>query len=219
MTKTKKWTDIEEALGIIWNRREHREQGRKDIENVCATGVSDKVFADLTEGNFIRIEGDIIHLTPEGDRIGRDVTRRHRLAERLLADVIEVKGAAMDQVACEFEHILSEDVADAICTLLGHPKACPHGSPIPPGPCCAKAGGSIESIVVPLERLPVGEKAEIAYIVTAQHPFLHKLLSLGIVPGTEILLHQRSPSFVIKAGETQIAFDAAVAGQIYVRRA
>lgn len=218
MTKSKKWTDIEEALGIIWTHRERKEQSRKMIEDICATGVSDTVMADLTQENFVRIDGDLIYLTPEGERIGRNVTRRHRLAERLLADVIEVKGEEMNLVACEFEHILSEDVADAICTLLGHPKVCPHGSPIPPGPCCEKAEGSIEAIVVPLDRLPVGEKAEIAYIVTVQHPFLHKLLSLGIVPGTEILLHQRSPSFVIKSGETQIAFDAAVAGQIYVRR-
>jgi hypothetical protein len=37
---------------------------------------------------------------------------------------------------CKFEHILSPDVTDRICTLLGHPLECPHGSPIPQGPCC-----------------------------------------------------------------------------------
>ena len=42
----------------------------------------------------------------------------------------------VEESACKFEHILSPDVTERICTLLGHPTACPHGSPIPKGDCC-----------------------------------------------------------------------------------
>lgn len=44
--------------------------------------------------------------------------------------------AEVEKSACTFEHILSPEVTDRICTFLGHPTACPHGSPIPKGPCC-----------------------------------------------------------------------------------
>ena len=47
--------------------------------------------------------------------------------------------AAVETNACTFEHILSPEVTDRICTFLGHPKTCPHGSPIPPGECCQNA--------------------------------------------------------------------------------
>jgi Mn-dependent DtxR family transcriptional regulator len=43
----------------------------------------------------------------------------------------------IEQQACKFEHILSPEATDKICTFLGHPRTCPHGAPIPPGPCCS----------------------------------------------------------------------------------
>ena len=42
----------------------------------------------------------------------------------------------IEQQACKFEHILSPEATDKICSFLGHPRTCPHGAPIPPGPCC-----------------------------------------------------------------------------------
>ncbi|MHB9154383.1 MAG: metal-dependent transcriptional regulator [Endomicrobiales bacterium] len=216
--KSKKWMDIEEALGVIWNFRERGGKDTRKLRETLKNGISDQVFQDLLEHDLVQGEGDAVELTPQGEDIGRDVTRRHRLAERLLADVIEVQGDDLDKNACEFEHIISAGVTDAICTLLGHPKVCPHGSPIPQGQCCKKAQEKTGSIVIPLDRLPVGEQGTITYIVTSQHPHLHKLLSMGMVPGAQIHLHQRSPSYVVKINETEIALDGKVAGQIYVRR-
>lgn len=216
--KTRKILNIEEALGVIHTNAERKKNNAAEIKGILSSSVSEEVFDDLQEGKYINLENGIILLTPDGDKIARDVTRRHRLAERLLVDVIDISGNESDEAACEFEHILSSDVTDAICTLLGHPRVCPHGSVIPPGPCCEKAEEKIESIVTSLLSLDVSEKARIAYIVTSEHPYLHKLLSIGIVPGAEIQLHQKSPSYVIKSGETQIALDSDVASQIYVRR-
>ncbi len=216
--KTKQTMDVEEALTELWRLREQKERSAEKACHTLEENVSKEVFDNLIAGGLARVESGNFELTPEGEAIARDVTRRYRLAERLLADVVEVGEGEVEKTACEFEHSISGDVADAICTLLGHPKMCPHGSPIPPGKCCARAGVTIESIVASLDTLSPGEKGKIAYIVTSDHPYLHKLLSLGIVPGTEVVLHQCSPSYVIRVGETQIALDSTVAKDIYVRK-
>jgi Mn-dependent DtxR family transcriptional regulator len=44
----------------------------------------------------------------------------------------------IEQQACKFEHILSPEATDKICAFLGHPRTCPHGALIPPGPCCSR---------------------------------------------------------------------------------
>ena len=85
----------------------------------------------------VRLAENQVQLTDEGEVRARSVIRRHRLAERLFMDVLAIRDdAAVETNACTFEHILSPEVTDRICTFLGHPKTCPHGSPIPPGECC-----------------------------------------------------------------------------------
>ncbi|HCJ67101.1 MAG TPA: hypothetical protein DHV62_07205 [Elusimicrobia bacterium] len=210
--------NLEESLGVIWH---FQEQGTKNQEKICSKlkeGVNEQIFDELLNEKLIRIENGNIVFTPEGEKIASNITRRHRLAERLLNDVLEVKQGEIDKSACEFEHILSEEVTDAICTLLGHPKFCPHGSPIPAGECCKKAKEEVESIIVSLDKLSPGEKGRVAYFTTLEHPQLHKFLSLGIIPGKIIHLHQTHPAYVIKVEETQLALEENLAKNIYVRR-
>ena len=81
----------------------------------------------------------IVELTPRGRQRAADIIRRHRLAERLFTDSLALDSETeIEQQACKFEHILSTEATDKICAFLGHPKTCPHGAPIPPGPCCTK---------------------------------------------------------------------------------
>jgi putative ABC transport system ATP-binding protein len=79
-----------------------------------------------------------VRLTESGARRARDVVRRHRLAERLFTDTFAIEDAEAHQQACRFEHIITPELDQRICSFLGHPKTCPHGNPIPPGPCCEK---------------------------------------------------------------------------------
>ncbi|MGA9040813.1 MAG: ATP-binding cassette domain-containing protein [Terriglobales bacterium] len=82
----------------------------------------------------------IVELTPRGRQRAADIIRRHRLAERLFTDSLALDSESeIEQQACKFEHILSPEATDKICTFLGHPRTCPHGAPIPPGPCCGRA--------------------------------------------------------------------------------
>jgi putative ABC transport system ATP-binding protein len=89
------------------------------------------------EGIFISDGSALVSLTPRGrDRAG-SIIRRHRLAERLFTDSLAMDSETeIEQQACKFEHILSPGATDKICSFLGHPRTCPHGAPIPPGPCC-----------------------------------------------------------------------------------
>jgi putative ABC transport system ATP-binding protein len=89
----------------------------------------------------------IVELTPRGRERAASIIRRHRLAERLFTDSLAMDSETeIEQQACKFEHILSPEATDKICAFLGHPRTCPHGAPIPPGPCCA---GSSSFTVVP----------------------------------------------------------------------
>jgi putative ABC transport system ATP-binding protein len=79
----------------------------------------------------------IVELTARGRQRAADIIRRHRLAERLFTDSLALDSETeIEEQACKFEHILSTEATDKICSFLGHPKTCPHGNPIPPGDCC-----------------------------------------------------------------------------------
>jgi putative ABC transport system ATP-binding protein len=95
-----------------------------------------RVLTRMSEVSLVELRSDEAQLTPMGASRARDVVRRHRLAERLFKDTFSIDdGEALTQ-ACKFEHIISPELDQRICTFLGHPKTCPHGNPIPPGNCC-----------------------------------------------------------------------------------
>ena len=93
----------------------------------------------------------IVELTSRGRKRAADIIRRHRLAERLFTDSLALDSETeIEQQACKFEHILSPEATDKICTFLGHPRTCPHGALIPRGDCC---GGKDQDEVVETVRM------------------------------------------------------------------
>ncbi len=216
--KTKENIDTEEALGIIWTSIQRGNDNFESISSVVKEGVCENIMDELLKQQYVLKENTKIKLTQKGAHIGKELTRRHRLTERLLADVLEFDKSEIEKIACDLEHNISTDLADSICTLLGHPKECPHGAPIPQGECCKKSEDKIESIVVPLSHVDVAEEVKLSYIVTTNHDYLHKLLSLGMVPGEKLFLHQKFPTYIVKINETEIAIDSEVANLIYVRK-
>ena len=180
--KSKENIDIEEALGVIWTSIQKGEDNFDTVAKKVREGVEPDIIEKLLAEEYIKKSFSKIKLTVKGEDLGKQLTRRHRLTERLLADVLDFNRSLIEQVACNIEHNLSSDLADSICTLLGHPKQCPHGNPIPEGDCCKKALDKIEAIVEPLSKLDVGEEAILSYIVTSGDEYMHKLVSLGLVP-------------------------------------
>jgi putative ABC transport system ATP-binding protein len=105
----------------------------KPFVNPCHEALK-PVSASIGDGSLI------VELTPRGRERAGSIIRRHRLAERLFTDSLAMDSESeIEQQACKFEHILSPEATDKICTFLGHPRTCPHGAPIPPGPCCEKS--------------------------------------------------------------------------------
>lgn len=88
----------------------------------------------------------MIFFTEKGRKRAEDIIRRHRLAERLFVHTFHVHDEhEVAEQACRFEHILSPEATDSICSFLGHPRTCPHGSPIPAGECCIHKHSTLTS--------------------------------------------------------------------------
>lgn len=148
-----------------------------------------------------------------------DVVRRCRLAEVLFLSVIHAPdGPPAQRAACAFEQVLDPSITEAICTFLGHPRACPHGEPIPPGPCCRALSRPSHPLVEPLSRLSPGCDADVVFVVAADPRRISRLAALGLAPGARVHVLQTAPAAVVRIGHTTVAFENALADDIYVRR-
>jgi DtxR family Mn-dependent transcriptional regulator len=212
---------LEEILEHVFTERE---EGRDAASAILAASLSDHApdaraadLAELASAGLVQLDDDRVHLTPEGEARAKDVVRRHRLTERLFRDLLDLGGQTMEDQACEFEHILSREATESVCTLLGHPPTCPHGKPIPPGECCGAYQRTMRPLVTGLKTFDVGGTGRIVFIAPRFHDRMDRLAALGVIPGSVVKLHQRSPSYVIEVGETTIALDPEIAGEIFVK--
>ena len=206
----------EEVLEALWTADERGEHGLEQVKKACTVAITDQLLADMQQENLIAYDRENLYFTAPGKELATRILRRHRLAEVLLTQVLKIREGQMDRIACEFEHYVQPEVEESICTLLGHPSACPHGLPIPPGPCCRERRQEIARKVVSLDQLDVGEKAKVAYIKPRDHDRLQRLASFGIVPGALLELHQKRPAYVIRLEEAEIAMDCEIGGEIFV---
>jgi DtxR family Mn-dependent transcriptional regulator len=206
-------TDREEMLERLWQLGE---RGAATIEGlrVSLKGRFDPADLErLQADGMVRSEAETLSLTGPGAAHAERLIRAHRIGERLIHDVL---GREFETGACEFEHILATEIVDGICTLLGHPRECPHGFPIPQGECCRVSARYVQKIVVPLTELQIGQTARVAWVYTRSDQQLHRLTSLQIRPGSIVKLHQDYPSYVIECDGASIALDEAVARSINV---
>ncbi len=127
---------FDHLLEKIWMRGE--EGTNAQIDNIRTPGTIDptRTLGRMSDLKLVEVRESDVHLTETGSRRARDVVRRHRLAERLFKDTFAIDDFEAHNQACKFEHIISPELDQRICTFLGHPKTCPHGNPIPPGDCC-----------------------------------------------------------------------------------
>ncbi|MFC1868282.1 metal-dependent transcriptional regulator [Thermodesulfobacteriota bacterium] len=210
--------EIDEILEFIWTGKEAGSIRKEDLLGVQTTKVTPEIIEKLFDDDYIfEVKGEI-NLTEKGSEVARRLIRAHRLAERLFTDVLQIEKEPMELSACSLEHCLYQESLDAICTLLGHPKECPHGRQIPRGACCKRAKDKIDPVVLPLNRLKAGETGRIVYVSTKHHSRLDRLTDLGITPGEEVRVHQTFPAFVVKVRETDIAIDTDILKDVYVRR-
>src|SRR6185369_1516691 len=207
----------EEILEALWIAVEEGGAAFLDPEKM-SFATDDPAYLELTGNALIEIRKGMLYFRPEGREEGKMTIRRHRLAERLMMDVLNIRGDDGEFKACQFEHLLNEGADIKVCTMLNHPTTCPHGKPIPPGECCAQARAQGDLGVVPLTEFKSGQEGEIAYIQTEDNKKMQKLMAMGVLPGNKIVLVQAYPSYIFRVGFSEFAIDTNLAKEIFVRK-
>ncbi len=207
----------EEVLEALWVAVEEEGQVFLDPEKM-AFPADDPVYRELTGQALIEVRKGMVYFRPEGREEGKVTIRRHRLAERLMMDVLNIRGDEGEDKACQFEHLLNEGADVKVCTMLNHPATCPHGKPIPPGTCCDDARAQGDLGIVPLTEFKSGQQGEIAYIQTEDNKKMQKLMAMGVLPGNKITLVQSFPSYIFRVGYSEFAIDTNLAREIFVRK-
>lgn len=125
-----------------------------------------------------------VKCTPKGEALAIELLRRHRLIERLLVDFLGLPWDGVHDLACKLEHYISTDVAGRLSAALGHPKTCPHGNPVDEG----EDDGSQS-----LWDSVMDQTYTILKITNEREDYLTYLKNLGLLPGTQIYLKERTP--------------------------
>jgi DtxR family Mn-dependent transcriptional regulator len=176
----------------------------------------------VAEGYVVQNASKQVTLTPEGREITEQVLRRHRLAERLLFDVLGMDWVSAHEQAHALEHWISEEVEQRISILLGHPTTCPHGNPIPGNASSApeylREQQAFRLAEVPPQRLV--QVVLISEVVEDESEVLHRLSDKGIYPGAPLTVLQaddESVTILQVKEEIRSTVPLGLAGKIWVR--
>ena len=209
----------EELLEQAWNLSEEGDTSLAALSQRVVDETCSDTIKDLCREGLLSVVDDSVCLTDRGREAARHVVRANRIAARLITDLLELPSELIEEHACRLEHAISPDLADSLCTILGHPPTAPDGRAIPRGRCCESLRDQISAVIRPLSDLDPGAKGRISYIHPRFVQRLDSLSALGIIPGTDIRLKQRHPSVVVEVGETTLALDRDVARDIFVKPA
>ncbi|MHB8438780.1 MAG: metal-dependent transcriptional regulator [Acidimicrobiales bacterium] len=170
----------------------------------------------LHSDGYIERKGRSITLTAPGLRLAESVIRKHRLAERLLVDIIGLPWHKAHLEAGRWEHVISDEVEERLVALLGNPTTCPHGNPIPG----AVHGGEPQS-QTSLADATAGSTVRVERIteeVELDMSSLELLDRSGCIPGRSVVVRRRDAqgAVVLDVGGHEVALPAAVCLQVYV---
>jgi DtxR family Mn-dependent transcriptional regulator len=135
----------------------------------------------LREDGYVTRDGRRLSLTESGQALAEKVVRKHRLAERLLVDVIGLEWHKVHREAGRWEHVISDDVETRLVELLGDPATCPHGNPIP-----GSRSPAPSAPVRPLAEVHAGERVRLCRVSEEVELNLGSLTLLdegGFIPG------------------------------------
>lgn len=179
-----------------------------------------QTVARMERDGLLHVSGDRqLEFTPEGRLTAVEVMRKHRLAERLLLDVIGLEWEKVHEEACRWEHVMSETVERKLVELLDNPTSSPYGMPIP--------GLDLLGLVPPktLDCLPIAdvdsgsyELVRIGEPIQTDEEFLNQLRDLALVPGSKVFVTKDSASVLLTAeGQAEgMLLDATIASHLFV---
>jgi DtxR family transcriptional regulator, Mn-dependent transcriptional regulator len=184
-----------------------------------------QTVARMERDALVTVEGDRhLELTAEGMRLATRVMRKHRLAERLLTDVIGLDWELVHAEACRWEHVMSETVERRLVELLGHPTESPYGNPIP---------GLDELGEAPTDELVegLGLLADLAGVelssvrvrriseeLQKDEPLMGTLRRIGAVPDKVIGVSTTQAGVLLGSGGESAELDLEAASHIFVSR-
>lgn len=211
----------EEVLEELWTAQEG---GTALTPGVLAATIHagpgqdwEAVTRALVAEGFVELAGGELRLSERGRREARQAVRRHRLAEVLFHQVLELPMDASEAGACGMEHVLTPQATVAVCSFLGHPPVCPHGRPIPPGECCSGFSRRVSSLICRLADLAPGERGRVVLVAPGHRERWEQLADLGVTPGAVLALRQRKPSLVVEVDSTMLALEDEIARGIFLR--
>jgi len=131
---------VEMYLKAIWHIKEKGEDVKistiAKMLNVRQPSVV-QMLKKLNTKNLVNYNKAGVKLTEDGERIGASMMRNSRLLEVLMDSALKV--AIDEEMVCGIEHHMNRQFTDALCTMLKHPRKCPHDHEIPMGQCCKSA--------------------------------------------------------------------------------
>ncbi|MGZ5406872.1 MAG: metal-dependent transcriptional regulator [Aeromicrobium sp.] len=185
-----------------------------------------QTVARMERDGLLTVEGDRhLQLSPQGRQLATRVMRKHRLAERLLTDVIGLEIEYVHEEACRWEHVMSEQVERRILELLQHPTESPYGNPIPGLAELGETESDTEFLegVQPLTRAVRGVTEPLRVVVRriseplqTDTAVMSVLRRVGVLPGNDVLASLGHDGVVVaRQGETA-EIDADAAAHIFV---
>jgi DtxR family Mn-dependent transcriptional regulator len=210
---------LEEYLEAIY---ELEEEGTRVIQARLAEHLGhsppsvSEMARRLRDEGWVVVRDRALHLTDKGRRRAVSVVRKHRLAERLLTDVIGIPWHKTHQEACRWEHVISDEVEERLVALLENPATCPHGNPIP------GAGVPRDDLSALADAEP-GDHVTLERVTEQVEVDLEALIYLddhGFVPGAAAEVRARAPdgTLTLALAEGSIALGPALAAHLYVSR-
>lgn len=185
-----------------------------------------QTVARMERDGLLHVRSDrSLEMTPEGRARAIAVMRKHRLAEKLLTDIIQLDINQVHEEACRWEHVMSDEAERRIYELLGRPKESPYGTPIPGlEEFDAPASELFLDGVVPLDQTPLdGETVlqirRIGEPVQANTADLEVLVTEGICPGSQVIARKLENDFIevaVCGTDRAICIHSQTAGHVYV---
>ncbi|MGI8993541.1 MAG: metal-dependent transcriptional regulator [Nocardioidaceae bacterium] len=185
-----------------------------------------QTVARMERDGLVTVEGDRhLELTGGGRQLATRVMRKHRLAERLLVDVIGLEWEDVHVEACRWEHVMSETVERRLVEILDHPTMSPYGNPIP-GLDELGEGLAAESFlagVEPLEAIAGSDEqrvivARIAEPVQTDEALMSALRRVGALPGKIVTVARGARGVLVASGGESAEIDGEAAGHLFARR-
>ena len=202
--------NIEEYLETIYRLSNNGERVKttriSKVLNIAPGSVT-QMLKKLDKMGYVKYsQYKGVELTENGVKTAKSITRKHRLLERFLHDVLKLKNSLLHDQACEMEHSLSDEAERALCQVLEHPDKCPDDYPIPAcdlpftscEECMARREEEVDQVgkrnenLIPVMDLKDHQQGKVSFI-RGDYKIIRRLLDMGITIGATISVHKVAP--------------------------